>query len=255
MTTPLVSVIIPHHLDENRHYLEKCVNSVLASKTPFPYEVIVVADSKNMPLFNESVTVYHDVSGALCNATRKAHFAVTKAHPESKYFLFISDDVVLGQSCMARMAEGMGDNHGICNPMSNSDNGSQYLTDMPMPVNIDPDWVSDERLAVMMQLMELKLAGLPKLILQPRCGWVAFYCTMIPRKSWALIGPIDERLDVRHNDQDYCYRAAAKNIPTLINLGAFALHFGSKTLGKTTNDAEKNEATRVFMEKWKLYGH
>jgi hypothetical protein len=57
-------------------------------------------------------------------------------------------------------------------------------------------------------------------------------------------------MSVWTTDQDFCIRAARQGIPSMINFGAFALHFGDVTLPYCTTETELNQCTEVFKEKY-----
>ena len=250
--TPLVSVIIPHHLDENHEYLKLCVDSVLASEG-VDFELLVVADTVNPPdmvITDPRMNLIWDRSLNL--VSKKLNWAATQAR--GKYLWLISDDVMVSKSSMRVMVDGMGENQIICNPMSNSDNGSQFWGDVGFPVKLSREELlsmnSGTDLVAWYEGYRSEGTRLTVPFLIPVRHFVAFYCTMIPKTVWEQVGELDDRMDFRHNDQDYCIRAAQLGIPSMINLGAFALHFGDKTLPKVTTPEQLNECTRVFQEKY-----
>lgn len=242
--TPVVSVIIPHHLNENQAYLDLCLKAVNKSEG-VSFEVIVVADTVEPPKVPTGVRMYHRPD--LTTASAKVNWATTQAHPESKYFLIMSDDVVISKYALSELVYANGGLNIILNPMSNSEIGSRFYADLGP---FKPDMSMED-----IQGMEDVLISWQRertfLIHQ---SYVCFYCTLIPRNVWKVVGPLDERLDARHNDQDYCMRAAQKNIPSMIDLGAFAFHFGSKTIYKAYTSEQMNECSRVFQEKWNAAG-
>ena len=242
--TPVVSVIVTHHLDRAKPALALCLEGILRN-CGVPFELILVSDSETEPTIPHvdnpdcvRSTVYHDKSLKL--ASLKVNWAVKNAvHKDSKYLWLVSDDVVVSDRTMGKMLRGQEMLPGIHNPMSNSDNGSQFLADwegIGVKEDVRP-WSG-------LREMETQNA-----ILVPK-PWVAGYCTMMPREVWDRVGELDPRLDYRHNDQDFCMRAAKLGIPSFINFGAFALHFGDQTLPYCTNPEQLDECSRVFQEKY-----
>lgn len=238
---PRVSVIVTHHLDENRKYLDLCLEALKAQA--FSFEAIVLADSESPPEVPDGFTLVHD--RALTNATKKVQRGLAMADPRSEYFLLLSDDVVMGKGALATLVHGIGDRYAICNPMSNSDNGGQFQTHLEIPCALNYD-----DLANPIAFATAKSSGHALLVQRP---YVCFYCTLIPRKVWEAVGELDERLEVRYNDFDFCARALSKGIPSFINFGAFAVHFGSKTLNKTVTREMYAAADAVFIEKYPIY--
>ena len=236
MSAPLVTVLVTHHLDENAKYLELCLESVKRQKG-VDLEVIVLADTEHEPVVPEGFTLVHNRD--LNTATKKVHFGIAMSDPRSKYFLLLSDDVIMGEVVLATLTHTLGEGLAVMNPMSNSDNGGQFITSLPWPCNVELEAVAPHTID--------QVKTFPLVVSRP---YICFYCTLIPRKVWEMVGPLDERLENRWNDVDYCKRAGQKGILSYIHFGCFALHFGSKTLDKVAPKELRDEASRVFMEKW-----
>lgn len=247
-SSPLVSVILTHHLDRNRPYLNLAMNG-LARQVSIPIEVIVLSDSETVPEVPEFFTLVHDRD--LTTATKKVELGIKMAHPESRYIFHHSDDVLLSKHTLYRMAATLGDSEAILNPMCNNDLASRYMAPLKlkghmgersMPIHADLSDMDGWTDAV----TEYESPFHHLSIVQE---WVTFAATMIPKKVYERVGPLDPALDSRHNDQDFCYRAARLNIPSMIHMGAFAFHFGSKTLGGQ-GTPEQDAATEHFRKKW-----
>ena len=131
---PTVTVLVTHHLDCNRPYLDLCLQA-LDRTEGIEIEVIVLADSESCPTVPDGMTLVHNPD--LNTATKKVHFGVAMSHPESKYFLLLSDDVVIGKRTIQTLVQTTGDQHGIMNPMSNSDNGGQFYAKFKWGCNAD----------------------------------------------------------------------------------------------------------------------
>ncbi len=236
---PLVTVIVTHHLNENQKYLDHCLGAINSS-VGVEFETIVLADTEIKPLVPDTVRLIHD--RALDTATKKVHLGVQLANPKSQYFLFLSDDVIITKTMLANMVEGLGDNRMIINPMCNGDLGGRFIAPIPFPQSADYEDMDDR----FDEINEYQ-TGLKLIVKQ---DWLSFYCTLIPRSVWEMVGELDPALETRHNDVDYCYRAQALGIPSVINFNAFAFHFGSKTLSKSVKPGEQDAATQAFKQKW-----
>jgi len=253
-SNPVVTVLLTHHLDENRKYVDLALKSVLASEG-IEFEVILLCDTDTVPEVPPSVLVVHD--NRLDTATKKVHHGIKLAHPASKYFLLLSDDVIVSKDMIANMVKWQDPEMGfIMNPLSNSDIGGRILINLQasredgktVQLKPDMDYSDMEGFTHCVQNFGVSI---PMLVRQP---WVSFFCTMIPRKVWEIAGPLDEALEYRHNDEDLCLRAERLGIPTLINFSAFAFHFGTKTLYKAAKPGEMDEASRHFARKWGKHG-
>lgn len=241
---PTVTVLVTHHLDENAPYLELCLKALMAQKG-VEYEVIVLADTERVPNVPDEFTLVHDRS--LDTATKKVHHGIKMAHPESQAFLFLSDDVVMSETCLGRLIEGaMGTVSVVC-PMTNGEVGTRYLARFQSELPMRPDMRLEDLWGKERELIEFD-SGYHNLVVKQ--DWISFFCVLIPRIVWNAVGPLDPDLETRHNDQDYCYRAAALGIPSMINLGAFAYHFGSRTLRSSVKAGEQDGATEHFRRKY-----
>lgn len=254
---PVVSVIVTHHLDRAKPALALCLEGILRSRG-VPFELILVSDSETEPTIPNVYspdcvrsTVCHDKTLNL--ASLKVNWAVKNAvHKDAKYLWLVSDDVVVSDDAMAKMVEGQEMAPGIHNPMSNSDNGSQFAAKMKYSVKFPVEGrFRDVYNHMWHPLADINGEGCAYVrtcvVSRP---WVAFYCTMMPKEVWNRVGELDARLDFRNNDVDYCIRAARLGIPAMINFGAFALHFGDQTLPYCTTPEQLNECSRVFQEKY-----
>lgn len=253
ITHPDITAIITHHLNENDAYLNACVRSLLES-VGVNMEIIVVSSAAKSPeaAALPGVRVIH--APDLNNASKKVNWAVTQAYSDSKYLLLISDDVIVSKRCVNSLWQGLrmiGD-RGIVQPVSNGDNGTRFIANLSVENEqgeklLLPVKATLEEIRPFERAIKDRFAGGPFLVIQ---DWLSFFCVMIPKTCWEEIGELDQRLDSRHNDQDYCMRAIQKQIPPCLNVGAFAFHFGDRTLPKVTTEADLEECSRVFREKW-----
>lgn len=247
MSSPLVTCIVPTHLDENAGYLKLCLESLLSSKY-VDFEVICLADTISPPTTRNNPRLRVYWNRELNSASKKFNEGAKLASPHSKYLWLVSDDVMVASDCMKIMVQGMGENPIICNPMSNSDQGSQFYGDVGLPLKLTKEqFSSQEELNLKSALYTMRR---PFLI--PVRSFVAFYCTMLPKKAWEMVGGLDDRMDARGNDVDYCLRAQQLGIHSFINLGAYALHYGDRTLPKVTTPEQYAACDQAFREKWLL---
>jgi hypothetical protein len=253
----VISVLLLHHLDENRKYLNLAMEG-LENSTGVPFEVVVLADSETPPEVPGHFTLVHNP--ALDTATKKVHFGVKMADPKSKYFVIHSDDVVLAKDTLATLARNIGDHAMILNPLTNNDQNTRFLTHL---VLTSDDYMNQDSYVMPVNAVLEDVRGWEKHLLEystpfkdqgllVRQEWVTFACTMIPRGVWQAVGDLDPELETRHDDQDYCFRAMQLGIPTFIDMGAFAFHFGSRTLSKSVKIGEQAAATAHFQKKWGL---
>jgi GT2 family glycosyltransferase len=256
MSHPQITVILNHHLPEVRPYLDASLKAVLQS-VDCEFEVILLPSydiqASNKPLLMDlepRLRIIHNPE--LLTASAKIKFGVENAHPESKAYLFLSDDVIVSRHLLATQFNALGAGNLILNPLSNGDLGNRFLASISLKSN---DGSSRITLHPNMSMEELEQYTVdiwthtgfgPLMTIE---NWVPFYCTMVSKVAWYMVGPLDERLDLRHNDEDWCFRARNMRIYSAINLNAFALHFGSKTINKISTEEDRNQCTEIFVKK------
>lgn len=256
---PTVTVIVPHHLNENDQYLRWCIKSIVSSKN-IRLEVICVSDATENPIYSANLwelsdipdrklTCYHDPG--LSNVTKKWRFGLSVSNPESEYVMLISDDVMVSEHTIAMLAASAEGAPMILNPASNGDASTRYYASYGLRKGTEFKDIPHKCTLEEISGFEESVISMPLMnpvIIDP--GWVSFYCTLFPRTVLNQVGDFDEKLDVRYNDVDYCKRARALGIPSLIQLGCFALHFGDRTLPKCTTEAEYHAADVAWQEKY-----
>ena len=249
MSTPLVSILLTHHLPINREYLDACLRSIEAQVGGITAEVILASTYAPEDFPSWVRVVVDDNAPRWVN---KINLAAKLAHPQSKYFLVLNDDVILSKTCIAQMVWTMGDNKWVMNPMSQCDNGWLFAAPIILAKE-DGTRALDRRFYELKDLEGWEDAvmryetGLNLLVLPP---YVCFYCTMIPRTVWEQVGPLDEGCHSSHDDEDYCMRARMHGIPAVVNMGAFALHFGGRTSSIQDTDADRKKTLDYFNAKW-----
>lgn len=248
MNNPLVSVIVTHHLDENREYLDLCLKALNLS-IGVDFEVLVMSDAKTKPDIPNTMKLIHYQKETKC--LQKVDDALFLCDPNSKYTLLLSDDVIVSKYTLRSLCFSADCMEGIFIPMSNSDMRSQYAT------NIFLQRTDKElRLETDMDIAQIRgwedsiIHFQPERFLIVPVPWVTFFCTLIPKSIWKKVGGLDHALETRFNDHDFCIRAAKLGIRSYISFETFAFHFGSKTLNKMTISLdEKNEAIMHFNKK------
>lgn len=252
MSSPKITAIVPHHLSKNAKYLELCVLSLQRSMG-IDLEIIVVSDAENGDPFylrNDFTKTFWNQE--LTNCTRKWHFGLEQARKESDYFVLVSDDVMVKSDTLINLCASFQNKEAIISASSNCDSTTRYICDYDIFVRKSD---TARKLSVKEDISILEgdetyylLTPLQDVLLPQ--AWVGFYCVMMPRSVIERVGKLDEELDCRHNDVDYCYRAAALGIPSFVHLGSFALHFGDKTLPACTSPEAYSRADQHMAKKY-----
>lgn len=238
-----VTCIVANHLAKNHLYLDLALRSVMNSVN-VDFECICISDAEEPPvLIPSGVRFIYDKS--LDKISKKINKAIEIMDPNSDMICFVSDDCVITKYTLHVLALSAQATNGFITPFSNSDNGSVYFTDIfikghQIPTNLNIEDIGEIEEEI------FNLTPSPSFLLVR--DWVASFVFMVQKSVWLDVGGFDEALDSRHNDQDFCLRAWKKGYPSCIQLGTFALHFGSKTLSEVSAE-DKSKASDHFLAK------
>ncbi len=245
---PKTTIILTHHQDSVRPYLELALLGLKRQDT-LDFQVILVSDAESAPPVLPVAWISH-WDKSLDTSAKKVKWAL--ANSESDFVIQHSDDVVMAHQSVREMTTACESTPSIMNPFSNSDCRSVYLANIFLnrgkgeSKHLIHDMSYDDISGWEEELISFPLG---RRVLFP-VQTLSFFCTIMPRSVWSLVGELDPELEYRHNDQDFCFRAARHGIPSLINLAPFVFHFGSKTIGHMAHDETKKRATEHFMKKW-----
>lgn len=243
-----IAVVITHHLNECDEFVSLATHSVAAQGLGIRSWVISDAPRPPPGVVGQ---LHHDPD--VGPASSKLVFAMEKLVPPScSHVLWMSDDVMLTANFFEPF-EPFLDHPMILNPASNQDEGFRYnlhkalrVGDRLFPLGPNPDWPT-----LRPHALELFAGPLPR----PNPGpspilwqaWVPFFCTLMPRVVYEAVGRLNRALEYRHNDEEYCARAAGLGFRTGVVMNAYALHFGSQTISRMPEvAAEQEAASRVF---------
>lgn len=254
MIKPAVSVVVCTHLEENRKYLDACLNSLEAQKG-IDFEVILVSSGylpDGLPKWLRHLHVDESLGWS-----EKVNAGVELSDPVTKYLFTLNDDVILSKHALATMVRKAGDSAILLNPMSNCDNGWVYHA----RITLEDPITEDKKLLTKRFYTYEELDGWQRAIMLHKPGadilltvsQICFYATLIPRKVWNQVGILDPLCKYGYDDEDYCRRAAKFGIPSLIDLESFVLHFGGATSSKTNTQEMKDETVNYYRAKWANY--
>lgn len=241
----MIHVLVTHHAAATEPYLDAALTSlnwqtkehvtwVLCSGEP-PHATISKFISDNV----------HFVTDITLNSpTKKVEYftrTILKDAPDTDQILIMSNDVVLSENALHDLAAFHQPAIQTC--MSNQENGSRYAFPMPYgaPSGYDLSEVDLERVKTFRSMT-------PAVIKLP---WISFYAPFMPLGVYRAVGDLDARFDKKYNDTDYCFRALEKGIPTLVNLAAYAVHYGSKhTKAGYLEPGEEAMIDQAFWRAW-----
>lgn len=242
MAQSKITALITHHINDNDDYLNASIEAALWTRD-IDFELFVISDSEKPPQMVKDPRIQFIWDSKLVGVADKWRECLKLADPEAKLFLSISDDVMISKHLMAGMAEAMGNQKAIMGPLSNCDNGSRYFAQMPFPRK---DTL--ERLGDQMQVVDYPRG---QTILLPQ-DWIGFYCVMMPKSVIEQVGELDQKMEVRGNDVDFCFRARKLGIPSLIHLGCFGWHAGDRTIPRVATKEAYDSADEALRDKYRV---
>jgi len=229
----LTEIIVSHHKSECEPYLNLALESLI-SQSVEP-KVSVISSCEITQEIKDKYTGFKFVIDPnLDNASKKVEYFLDHLSPDTEMTALMSNDVYLSKDSVWEMETlSTALNHSaILAPLSNNEAGSRYVSRIPFnKQNYDASEVD----------LQFLRNYSPKFEVHFRVPWISFICPFISVKLWKHLGRLDMALDRSHNDVDFCLRAAKHHIPTFVNTNAYALHFGSKTMG-TGKDTSKEQA-------------
>lgn len=253
MTFPKVGIVCATYLESNQKYLDECLKSIKNLNYPKDrIEVMIKSSGDYEPEVDLDTPYFH-----MLHHSRQIHYpeSINLGIEELKnrfgdvfdYYLLLNDDTILTTNSLTQLVTGAKDSLAIHQPISNCDNGWRYY--LPMPMSLNKRFYRIEEFSpIMLTLMTGAISEFPMSFIIPE--WVALYATLIPKKVWDIVGPLDPKFKTGQDDVDYCKRAKAHGIPCLINLSALIWHFGGVTADQALTPEIRAENIRYFEEKW-----
>lgn len=247
---PKVDIIIPTF--NNLEYLKVCIESI-RKNTDWPHNIIVVNSGTDGTA--EWLTQQPDVIAV--NSKTRFHFSTANnaglAVAKEKYVCLLNDDTIVSEGWLgAMMHEAMKPGIGAVGPFS----------------NCDKTWLHQE--AIMVEGRDLypgmDMSGvqgiIPKIYkwkhrkeVHPR-GWLAFYCTLMPRVAVDKVGLLDDSFKSGDEDLDYCRRLSNAGYVCRQTYDSWVFHFGGRTrkfaegLDKALHQAEDRANHDRYRAKW-----
>lgn len=230
-------IVIPTY--NNFPCLKLCIESIRAC-TKYPHNVIVV---NNGP--DESVHEYLEKQKDIKYIkTGRMTFAqavnVGIKTGKEKYVMILNDDIIVSHGWLTNLVSVCENDPkiGAVGPLSNCDRG--WLHDKSINiggVELLPGVNTREQIEpVISQIYDYK--SLWSDIVERE--WVAFYCTLIPRKVIDEVGILNERYINSGEDLDLCRRIRNKGYKIVQSYKSFVFHFGA--VGRKILESENKES-------------
>lgn len=184
-------------------------------------------------------------------------FLYEKVDADCKYVLLCNDDVMLQKDCLESMIKTMNQVTipVIMEPLSNCDNGKLYVH--PIVLKKDESAAALSRMHYKFDEIEpIKQTIVEGEFLFKMPGvqfveWIAFYCALIRKEHYDLIGGIDPVFKTGKDDLDFSIRAAQKGIMSTVCTDAFCFHYAGITSSKVLTEKDRDFNEEYFKEKYK----
>lgn len=239
----MISVLVTHHKPSLEPYLELALRSLAwQEQMDGKYFVHVLSSS---PISHELVDKFPKftflIDETLNTPTLKCDYWLDNLVGDATHTMLMSNDVILSSLALHKMYSVGGEC--IQTPLSNNENTHRYFAELPYPGpsyeldEVDPDQVRTFN---------------PESSLLVRIPWLSFYTPFMPTSVWKKIGRMEPLFDKKYNDSDFCFRAGEVRIPSIVNTGCYALHYGSKTTHGYMSASDEQTADKIFSERWPM---
>lgn len=251
MIQPFISIIVVTYLKENQKYLDLALDSIKNLNYPRDrFEVILLSSGDHEPKFDDGLVNIH------CHSKDRKHYpesinrGVELANNEAYHYFILNDDVILTKDSLKELVETIGPMECIAQPISNCDNNMKYQLQLYVSTVLlgKRFYRYEDNPKIWWDQVKNAQSVYPRGILIPQ--WVAFYATLIPKKVWDKVGPLDPKFKTGQDDIDYCKRAAQLKIPSVVCLSSFVFHFGGVTADEALDWDTRLYNINYYKEKW-----
>ena len=248
---PKVSIIVTTYKEENKRYLDLCIESI--GHVDYPrekLEVIVVSKPAYQPQYHDVRTIHPGIESF--NNEFGLNYALKQATGD--FFLICNDDIILTKSCLRSMLSKAVNYKCIMNATSPCDNSVQYV--LTFAFKTDQGYIGLGATSYKYeQLIEYKEALINATSMYPAGivlqDYLCMYATLIPRIAYEEIGESDASwIKAGPSDLDYSWRAKEKGYVCLCALDAVIWHFGGVSAATTIDDKIRAINARKFFAKW-----
>jgi GT2 family glycosyltransferase/glycosyltransferase involved in cell wall biosynthesis/SAM-dependent methyltransferase len=237
----LISLIVVTY--NNLCLTKECILSIQKNLNQSSYEIIVVDNCSNdgtqnfltqLSLGSENVKI-------ILNNDNKGFAAANNQGLEianGKYLVLLNNDTYISSDSMMKMANHLMNNPniGLIGPVTNNI-GNEAKIEIQY----------DDMIGMQLESKKYMYANFGRL---QNLKNLAFYCVMMPREVYKIVGKLDEAFGLGFfEDDDYCRRVQKAGFLTVCAHDVYVHHHLSASFGKLKND----DRTTLFNRNKKLY--
>ncbi len=256
MNLPKVTVVVTTYSIKTQPYLDLCIESIRRLNYPKDkLDVILCCHKQQFHSYSKDyykdIKVVSPIENEYGNS-EGLNFGIQNASPDSEFYFILNDDVILTRNSLKNLVEKSSD-QSIMMPISPCDNYRHYS--LCMGFAHDGNFKILEK--QFYRLPELKdftdelidaesiyPAGL--LVMPMLC----MFATLIPKKVWEKLGPLDENFKTGPDDIDYSIRANQAGIKLLVAIDSLVWHFGGVTADDSISVERRKKNLIYFKRKW-----
>lgn len=255
MIWPKVSIVITSYWPEAKKYLDLLIQSIANLEYPKEQlEVIVVGKKSYLPQYEIDgipiKTVCPPDLDQFYTATG-VNYGISQASPESEYFFYMNDDVILTKDCLKNMVFTCRGQPYVANALSPCDQGMGYIfllgyqKDGDFHPLMERFYKYDQLISQFNHLINAKSLYPSGVVFQNN---LCIYATLIPRSIWEDVGGFDENFRIGADDTDWCIRASQKGTRFVSVTDSIVWHFGGSS--HKLDDATRKHNQVYFYKKW-----
>jgi glycosyltransferase involved in cell wall biosynthesis len=242
-----VDIVIPTY--KNLRGLKLCLESI-RNCVGIPHKIFVVNNGSDEQL-HQYLSTQDDITYIKkdkLNFAQAVNIGIRAG--KYKYVLILNDDTILSRNSLETMVKACEVGVGGVNPLSNCDFGWRHTHDIEIGgVRLQPGINTFEQIEPIVEQIHDYKSPYREFVER---DWLAFYCTLIPRKVIDTVGVLCEDYCNSGEDYDLCMRINRKGYKMVHANAAFVFHMGAvsrKILEEEDPGSfhKSDGATRVLM--------
>lgn len=241
----LISLIVVTY--NNLGLTKECILSIQKNLNQSSYEIIIVDNCSNDGTqdFLTQLSLSGENIKLILNNDNKGFAAANNQGLEianGEYLVLLNNDTYISSDSMMKMANHLRNNPniGLIGPVTNNI-GNEAKIEIQY----------DDMIGMELESKKYTYANFGRL---QNLKNLAFYCVMMPREVYKIVGKLDEAFGLGFfEDDDYCRRVQKAGFLTVCAHDVYVHHHLSASFGKLKNDDRMtlfNRNKKIYEDKW-----